>query len=446
MKIVYLFLLSVWIFTSLSVLPAAYAAGLAQSGSADPFGDEDPFAVIEGKQGASQSDNAVLQKTARKPDARAEFFLKGFASGINNSSRINNGNRIQELREFSGTVETRMTMSDYLNQQESLRWLFKGFAAGANYHRPDGSLRTKEARIDELFLDLKGENRFVSIGKRRINWGHTQGFNPVNVVAPQRDPLDPEYQTEGQPMIWCSLRGDLGTIDIILTRNYDENWNSDQNRWGLKWGGSRGDTDYALYYFDGAAYADGRNFERMFGASFTTVAIPGMTVYMEAAGFESDYRNFYTANGVTQRKSGGYSKGVIGSSYNLGGKSSLFVEYLFNGQGYSEEERDSYLKEADKRLVNGFDKMLLEDFLPFAMNRNYLLANIKKEFREKYTAAFSILLAEDRSSSTRAEISYSISDYYEARTVYLYNFGGRDSEFGNNPYKELFEVGIKASF
>ncbi len=446
MKNGYIFLLVIWIFASQSVLPAAQAAEPAPAGQEAPFGEGDPFSLIEDKQGSPMSDGEAARKTAHKPEARAEVFLKGFDADINSSSRINPDNRIQKLREYTGTVETRMIMTDHLDREETLRWLFRGFAVGDNYHQPDGTLHNETARVDELFLDWKGENRFVSVGKRRINWGYAQGFNAVNVVVPPRDPLDPEYQTEGQPMIWGSLSRAHGVVDAIFTRNYDKNWNSDQNRWGLKWGGSRGDSDYALYYFDGAAYADGRDFERMFGASYITVAVPGMTLYVDAARFERNYRNFYTTNGATQSKSGGYSKGVIGSSYNLGGKSSVFVEYLFNGQGYSEEERANYLNAADARLTNGADETLLADFTPLGMNRSYLLASAKKEFREKYTAVVSILLAEDRSSSTRAEIAYSISDYYEAHAVYLHNSGGRDSEFGNGPYSGLFEIGLKASF
>ncbi len=440
MKKSYAFLLAVWILAGGPWLSVADAAG-----AEEPFGAEDPFSVLEGAQGM-QVDSPAPQKTGRKPEVRAEVFFKGYEADISNASRINPGNRIQDLKEFTGSVETRMTVADYLNRQETVRWLFKGFAAGSNYHLADGTPRNKEARVDELFVDWKGDDLFVSIGKRRINWGHARGFNPVNAVAPPRDPINPNYQTEGRPMIWGSLRGAQGTVDVILTRNYDGNWNSDQNRWGLKWGGARGDTDYALYYFDGAPYPDGRAYERMAGASFTAVAAPGITLYMEAAGVERNYRNYYAPNGGIQRKSGGFFQGVIGSSLDMGGKSGLFVEYFFNGQGYSGDERINYLQTADARLGNGSDKTLMEDFTALAMNRSYILASLNKEFREKYTFALSVLMAGDSSSSTRAEVAYALSDYYEARMVYLYNAGGRDTEFGNSPYKGLFEIGIKASF
>jgi hypothetical protein len=44
------------------------------------------------------------------------------------------------------------------------------------------------------------------------------------------------------------------------------------------------------------------------------------------------------------------------------------------------------------------------------------------------------------------EGAYALSDYYEFRMSYLHNAGDRDSEFGNNPYSGLLEIGFNASF
>jgi hypothetical protein len=428
-------------------------ADTTSAGVDDPFGGEDPFALIENRQEAAQPESAMPQDGGRKSQKRAELFLKGFYSSINNASRINPGNRFQHLEPSTGMVEARVTYSGYLNQQETLRWLFKGYGAGSSYQGAQTSLQgggdvpiRSKARIDEIFADWKGDRMFASLGKRRITWGHAQGFNPVNVVAPPRDPLNPEYQTEGQPLIWLSDSGTLGNIDLVLTRNYDENWNADQNRWGLRWGGASQKIDYAVYYFDGGAYRDGRAFERMVGGSFTADVIPGMTVYGEAANFLKNARNYYSANFAVRQKGGRYTQGVIGSSLDLGNKSSLFVELLYNSQGYTQEERRNYLQAADMRLFNGYDPALAGDFVPLSMNRNYLLANYKKEFRERYNFNLSTLRARDGSSSTRAAVYYALSDYYELRTSYLYYGGSKDSEFGNNPYRGLFEIGLKASF
>lgn len=448
MKSAYPLLTVAWIMAGWMAPPVVRAAEaeVASPAAQYPFGQEDPFAVIEGRPRGTPPDEGNAKNPARGAQARAEVFIRGFAASVNNDSRINPGNRIMELKQNVGTAETRLTMSDHIDRQETGRWLFKGFAASGSYLAANGAQRQKEARIDELFADWKGNNLFASIGKRRVNWGHAQGFNPVNVIAPPRDPINPGYQTEGQPMAWGSHRTGWGSVDVIFTRNFDADWNSNQNRWGLKWSGAGANTDYAFYYFDGAPYTDGRPYERMLGASLATVAVPGITLYMEAADFARNHRNYYAADGVAKRKDGGYFQGVAGLSLDLGGRSGFFVEYLFNGQGYSSQERAGYFRAADERLVNGFDPALMGDFVPLGMERDYLLVNLTKEFWEKYTFGFSSLLAGDGSSSTRAEIAYAASDYYELRAVYLYNEGVRDSEFGNSPYKGLFEIGIKASF
>jgi hypothetical protein len=371
-------------------------------------------------------------------------YFKEFRNGINDASRINPGNRIVELKDNTGALETRMTLSDHFDEQQTGRWLFLGYTSTSSEREPDGALKS-QTRIDELFTDWKYRNWFASVGKRRINWGHAQGFNPVNVVAPPRDPLNPGYETEGRPMAWFSRAGSIST-DIILTRNYDKNWASDQNRWGMRLGVSASESDYAIYYFDGAPYVDGRPYDRMLGASFSVNAMPGLTLYMELADFLRNYRNYYDAAGTVQLQDGSYFQGVAGSSVDLGGKSSLFVEYFYNGQGYTDSLRNNYLLAADTRLAMGGDWALTGDFIALSMNQGYLLVGYKKEYRENYNLNLSVLVAGDRSSSTRVEASYAISDYYELRASYLHNAGDRDSEFGNSPYAGLLEIGFNASF
>jgi hypothetical protein len=184
----------------------------------------------------------------------------------------------------------------------------------------------------------------------------------------------------------------------------------------------------------------------MLGASFSVNAMPGLTLYMELADFLRNYRNYYDAAGTVQLQDGSYFQGVAGSSVDLGGKSSLFVEYFYNGQGYTDNLRNNYLLAADTRLAMGGDWALTGDFIALSMNQGYLLVGYKKEYRENYNLNLSVLVAGDRSSSTRVEASYAISDYYELRASYLHNAGDRDSEFGNSPYAGLLEIGFNASF
>ena len=423
--------------TILLAMAAAWlaAAPWALAQEEDPFGSGDPFATLEQAKDEGHVSSGVASAGQGGPSSRAEVFLKGFLTEINKTSPVNPGNRALALMERTGTVETRLTAQDFLDRDHSWRWLFRGFAAGPNYHGADGSQGAKEARVDEIFTDWKGDTLFSSFGKRRINWGHAQGFNPVNVVAPPRDPLNPQYQTEGQPMIWASASAAMGTADVILTRDYGQDWNSAAFRWGARWTIASATSDFSLYYFGGEKHKDGGDYEAMTGVSFATSFTGGFTLYAEGAWFARNYRGYYGHDGERLQKAGGYAQGVAGVSVNLGSRSSFFVEALYNGQGYSKEERSRFMASP-----------AAADFIPLAMNRGYLLANLRKDFMEKWNFGANLLAAGDGSASARVELDYSITDYYEAQVSYLRNFGPRDSEFGASPVKGFLQIGIKASF
>ncbi len=417
----------------------AYARAEPLPDKPDPFGNDDPFAVL----GTQVTPDETHRATSLK--AEGSVFLKSVSSDINQDSRINPGNRIMQLDKQSQIYEARFTASQLLDDAQQWRWLFKGFASNASYIDQYGKTN-QGGRVDELFVDKKGDGWFANLGKRRINWGHAQGFNPVNVAVPPRDPTNPGRETEGQPMLWLNKTGDAGSLDVIATRNYDRNYASDQNRWGIKLGHSEAKSDYALYYFDGARYRDGRSYEQMLGASFSADVYPGITAYLEAARFGSNYRNYYDAAGTNFLRSSAYNQTVAGSTISLGGKRNVTVEYFNNGSGYSTAERLNYFQAADLQLAGGQASTISSDYRVTGMNRDYLLLRYQDEWRERYTGELSMLAAADRSYSLRAQGNYTITDYYELKLVLLRNQGKRDSEFGNNPVSNALELWLGANF
>ena len=403
----------------------------------DPFGSGDPFSVF-GTQNESTPDEP--HRTARIK-TEGSVFLKSAYNDLNQDSRINPGNRVIQLDKQRQIYEARLTVNQHLDEAQQWRWLFKGFASNASYIDQYG-MTNQGGRVDELFVDRKGEGWFANLGKRRINWGHAQGFNPVNVVVPPRDPTNPSRETEGQPMLWVNKASGAESVDVIATRDYA----SDQNRMGIKLSHAATKSDYALYYFDGARYLDGRAFERMLGGSFSADVYPGITVYMEAARFADNYRSYYDATSASFLKNGAYSQTVAGSTFNLGGKRNVIVEYFNNGQGYSAAERLNYFQSADLQLASGQASTISRDYKVTGMNRDYLLVRYQDEWRERYTGELSVLAAADSSYSLRAQGNYAISDYCELRLVLLSNQGKRDSEFGNNPVSNALELWLGANF
>ena len=415
----------------------AFGAAGVRAESAPALGDEDPFAVLGTRGVGNENSEAVKPKGL--------VYLKNVRSDPNSDSRINADNRDPRLQENLSVLETRLTLSDKIDISGQWRWLFKGFNAISSAREPDGSLR-EEARIDELFVDWKAAGWFASLGKRRINWGHAQGFNPVNVVVPPRDPLDPGRETEGQPMAWINRVSGAQSVDAVMTRNYDRAYRSDQNRWGLKWSFVAGKSDYALYYFDGQRDGDGRRMERMLGGSFSADIFPGVTLYMEAARFGVNNRNYYDAFSQRVNKNGAYWQAVAGSSVSLGGKRRAVLEYFRNDQGYSKTERLNYFRAVDTQLASGADTAITNDYFVTGMNRNYALVTYQDEFRERYLLDMSALFPGDQSYSLRVQGKYVVSDRYELRMVLLHNKGARASEFGNNRTSSMLELGLGISF
>jgi len=412
---------------------------------AGPFDAGDPFAILKDAKSVQQSESEVKKAAWRKLDFKGSLFSKVDHAEINRNSSFNPDNMVQNLKNDNTIFQARMTLADSLDEDQKWRWLVKGFGDTTDFPEGDGVLR-KHARIDETFIDWKSENLFATAGKRRVNWGHAQGFNVVNVVAPPRDPLNPDYETEGQPMVWLSYAGTV-TTDVLLTRgNYRAGYGGDKERWGVRWSLPKAEADYAVYYYDGANYSDGRSFDRMLGASFSANVVPGLTFYGEFAEFSENYRNYYDASGVAQRKANSFFKGVVGSLLDLGSKSNVFVEFMYNGQGYTKDERKNYLAAVDTGFPSGRAYALMSEVLPLSMNLNYALIGYKKEYRERYGLNVSLLAAGDRSSSARIEVSYLFSDYFDIKASYLRNSGRRLSEFGNSSYSELFELQLSTNF
>jgi hypothetical protein len=383
---------------------------------------------------------------AAKPlpfNLQAAFFLKNESSSLRRDAMANPDAAYLPLKDNVTFLETRFTLSDQIDALPGTRWLLKTYTTTT---KESPSTLGQDSRVDELFFDKRSSRWFASIGKRRVNWGHAQGFNPVNVVAPARNPLDPSFETEGQRMLWASYSG-ASTLDVLYTRGNERAvYGGDRYRWGLRWDWPGVEGDLALYAYDGGDRPDGRPFERMLGASFSRTLMPGWSWYGELANFSHNYRRYYRDDGSSYDKSGSYTQAVTGVLLDLGGRSSFFVEGLVNSQAYSPEERDRYIRAlASGTAVQGAAPVST-DFVPLSMNRAYLLAGFRTEYREKFVFSLNWLTARDGSYSARAEAGYTLSDYYEVKASYVRNVGGTTSEFANYPYRDFLQLQLSASF
>lgn len=390
-----------------------------------------------------------------------DLRLLGEGRRIDGDSRLNPDNNLLNLGKGAANVEARLTVSDYLNERKTMRWLFKEYSFYSS--AADAQNRRRNlARVDELFADWKAGNWFVSVGKRRTNWGTAMAFNPVNVMVPPRDPLNPGLETEGQPVAWLSFNRSAITTDLFFTRDFDKDWNSDLNRWGARLGVAVGEWDVSGYYFDGQAYGprgeagdgaqDGRDYERMLGLSFSGNVLAGATLYSEMAGFNHNYRKYYASKGTSKLEDERYVQGVVGSYMVLSpesflsffsGDASLTLEAYYNGGGYAQSERKYYFEALDQARGN---PVVLGDYRFAGMSRCYFLAVYRNAFKERYTTELSGLVSQDRSFSLQAQVQYNLSDCYMVKAKLTHNRGDTQTEFGNAPVSDVLEISLDITF
>jgi hypothetical protein len=379
----------------------------------------------------------------RTPAWTFSAFMHADSATLNEKSRLNPGNAVFQARDKGTYLETRFNASDTFGGDRQGKWQLKTYTTSSS---TSPSVAGIHSHVDELYVDWKAPNWFATLGKRRVNWGHALAFNPVNVIAPARNPLDPSFATEGQPLGWVSFSGRT-VLDLLVTQAAASNaYSGDRPRWGARWSLTGEEKDFALYAFDGGAYPDGRGFPRMLGASFSMNVMPGLTLYGELANFSKNYRRYYSPAGTVFGKAGSVTQAAAGSQLDLGGKSSAFAEVFLNGAGYSTQERASYLQALDLALASGSVGTTISDFVPLSLNRHYLLLGYKKEYREKYSGSINVLLARDGSFSNRFEAAYTVSDYVEVKASLSQDGGGRGTEFGNSPYRKLLQFQLIASF
>lgn len=378
-----------------------------------------------------------------RPSANISASLHGDVAALNNDSRLMDRGARPHIETEGTYLETRLSATGPLPLGERTRWFFRSYTISSQTSPSAQGLRS---RVDEAFADWKSDAGFLALGKRRVNWGHALAFNPVNVIAPPRNPQDPSFETEGQPMLWLGT-GSRPALDLVFTQgNTRQSYSGDRPRWGLRAGLPTPEADIALYAFDGGRLPDGKAFSRMLGASFSMNAWSGTTLYGEWARFSTNDRTYYAAGGSAYAKPSAYSQVVIGSQLDLGGRSNAFAEVFFNGAGYSARERSRYLQALDRDIANGAPQGLSKDFMPLSLNRLYALIGYRAEFREKFGGAAGLLGARDGSLSLRLDGSYAASDYVEFKLSYACDAGSRGTEFGNSVFRSVLQLQLSASY
>ncbi len=403
---------------------------------------------------SAQEKTDAEESESQNPLVEGKFQVKQIAQSVNKNTRVNPENETWQLKDSYRTLNILTQISDYLDEDKNFRWLFKGYGYSKYESGQENGEDEDLLRIDELLMDATLGNWFVNVGKRRINWGTTSVFNPVNTVVPPKNPLVPDPQTEGHPLLLVNYGGDLINFDLILTKSYDRDWYGRYHRWGARLNMLFDEFDVGLYYFDGEPYENDSDYSRMVALSYSSNFLQDATLYIELASFSENYRVYFDKNGVPAVRDESVLRGVIGSVISLDGDASILVEVFHNGSSYSQEEREFYFNAVDANLsvnrsesqLSDYQKWVLGQYQIWQMNRNYLLFTYSKSFWEKYSASLNMIVTEDSSAITTASASYSISDYYLFEASLRDYAGDENSEFGNYYVSSVLTLSLSSSF
>lgn len=400
------------------------------------------------------------------PEFQGEFKFGGTVQSLNNSSIINPDNETLGLNGSETVLDVHAQISDYLTGGQNLRWVVKSYGFSSYPAIDNSGWKEDFLRIDEAFFDGGWRNWFVSIGKRRVNWGTTSAWNPLNVIVPAKNPMLFDPPTEGHPLFLLNFASDHFNLDLIATRDFDRNWDGTYNRWGARLGMLWGDKDIGVYYFDGEAYAEPDvpvylttpDYSRLMGISYSSNFFSDATLYCELASFSENTRYYYDRSGNQMEKDAPVIRGALGSVITLKNNASFHVEWYYNGSGYSLNEKRNYYSWVDSNLSTIYplaiaesEKELLRNmtilnYQNWAMNKNYLFLAYNKLLLDRYEFGTVLITAEDASGMFSVKGAYSISDYYLLETILYQYFGDRNSEFGNFIVKNSAAINLSSSF
>lgn len=131
---------------------------------------------------------------------------------------------------------------------------------------------------------------------------------------------------------------------------------------------------------------------------------------------------------------------LAGASYTFGFGPTLQVEYYFNGKGYTDKEFDLYQEMVASSVNYNFDitRVLSDRNLGRGINtgmpyirRHYLFSQLGQNdvwgqlnLNARYFYSF-----DDESSQVSSLIEWNVADRLEIHSVFLMNFGGRNTDF-----------------
>ena len=210
--------------------------------------------------------------------------------------------------------------------------------------------RAREAYLQYGF----GEAVTVRAGRQRIAWGSGFAWNPTNRLEPPRNPLNTGLEQQGADavrvdwipspragVILIAARSRTGVTDLPFgNEGVERRTVAARARFLVR------DSDLAL------VVSGGRNQRTLLGLDLARTLVGQTTAHVEAA----TYRGAEMPPARDRRR---FVRVAAGLLHPYGERTSLSLEYFFNGEGYDHAERDAWLSQLEDAARGAADPALL---------------------------------------------------------------------------------------
>lgn len=323
--------------------------------------------------------------------------------------------------------------------------------------------------VDDAYLDIMfGDGRFFYFGKRNIRDGVGLSTNPTDFLGEEKEvdvtKREEERRLEREGNLLAGV--DLFYKDITLTAIFApriKDLQKERDRVLLRANlfMESINTDMSLHYFNGTIPGAGINISSTIGEAlilYTETAFRWGSTRKEVKLLQEGLPNIYEINDPDDNEKV-YPHTVAGGHYTFKNGTNIISEYIYNGDGYSNEEwmeLTGFIKYSNEEYKKGFltDLMRLNllqanGMMKFRqMRKNYIFVRISNpDIGEKIDGAMVLFLnADDESFVINPSIDYRIKTDTTVGITALVFSGEDNAEFGMPPWDSEISMTFKYFF
>jgi len=320
------------------------------------------------------------------------------------------------------------------------------------------------ADVYEAYGRIKpNKNTTIDLGKQSSLWGKGYAWNPAGFINRPKDPNDPQEALEGYITAELDLikSFDGSLKNIALTTVFLPVYSGINDEFGAEDNVNLAAKLYLLYLdtdIDLLFYTGNSRSTRL-GADFSRNITTNFEIHSEAAFISREDKLVLLENNSSRLEKNTVFRGLIGLRYLTTNDLTTTIEYYYNGNGYTEEERILFYRrvadlqptlEAADPFFQNIRELSLRGYGKPYVGRNYLYAKFsqKEPFDILYftPGLTAIVNLDDQSSSLTPELVYTGFTNLEIRLRFSLLTGGSFTEYGEKQTNNKVELRLRWFF